>query len=75
MELNSSESLGKEPADLSCSLQVIGAGFPRTATMSFALALQILFKKPALHCSSAVMGREESEFTPLRRPSPLRARW
>lgn len=47
------------PTDLSQSIQVIGAGYPRTGTSSFTLALEILLKHPVLHSGSACISREE----------------
>ena len=47
------------PTDLTQSIQVIGAGYPRTGTSSFTLALQILLKHPVLHSGSACLTREE----------------
>ncbi|KAE8440934.1 hypothetical protein EG329_006173 [Mollisiaceae sp. DMI_Dod_QoI] len=41
------EISSKRPSDLTRHIEVIGAGFSRTATVSFTLALQILLKGPA----------------------------
>jgi hypothetical protein len=47
------------PTDLSRSLRVIGAGYSRTGTVSFALALEKLLKGPVCHSGSSVLLREE----------------
>ncbi len=47
------------PTDLSRELQVIGAGFSRTGTVSFALALEKLLKGPVCHSGTAILLREE----------------
>ncbi|KAH7317579.1 hypothetical protein BKA65DRAFT_514752 [Rhexocercosporidium sp. MPI-PUGE-AT-0058] len=48
------------PSDLSRHIEVIGAGFSRTATVSFTLALQILLKGHVCHAGSASLMREEA---------------
>ncbi|KAL2070028.1 hypothetical protein VTL71DRAFT_14708 [Oculimacula yallundae] len=48
------------PTDLSREVQVIGAGFSRTGTVSFALALEKLLKGPVCHSGTAILRREES---------------
>ncbi|KAK2594829.1 hypothetical protein QQS21_007457 [Conoideocrella luteorostrata] len=48
------------PTDLSKSLRVIGAGYPRTGTSSLTLALEILFEAPVMHSGSSCLEREES---------------
>ena len=52
----------KAPTDLSRSIQVIGAGFSRTGTVSFTLALEKLLKGPVCHSGSASLVREEGVF-------------
>ncbi|PBP18371.1 hypothetical protein BUE80_DR010924 [Diplocarpon rosae] len=47
------------PTDLSRQVQVIGAGFSRTGTVSFALALESLLKGPVCHSGTAILLREE----------------
>ncbi|KAH8658431.1 hypothetical protein BX600DRAFT_469109 [Xylariales sp. PMI_506] len=47
------------PKDLSRTLQVIGAGYSRTGTSSFTLALEILLNGQVLHSGSACIAREE----------------
>ncbi len=53
------EISSKRPSDLTRHIEVIGAGFSRTATVSFTLALQILLKGPVCHGGSACLMREE----------------
>jgi hypothetical protein len=43
------------PTDLSRPLRVIGAGFPRTGTVSFALALEKLLDGPVSHGGSSIL--------------------
>lgn len=50
------------PTDRSQRLRVIGAGYSRTGTMSFTLALQILLQGPVLHSGSACVMREEGTY-------------
>jgi len=50
------------PTDLSREVQVIGAGFSRTGTVSFALALEKLLKGPVCHSGTAILRREEGLF-------------
>jgi hypothetical protein len=47
------------PTDLSKELRVIGAGFSRTGTVSFALALEKLLQGPVCHGGTTLFGREE----------------
>ncbi|KUJ15231.1 uncharacterized protein LY89DRAFT_783419 [Mollisia scopiformis] len=47
------------PTDLSRELQVIGAGFSRTGTVSFSMALERLLQGPVCHSGTAVLMREE----------------
>lgn len=47
------------PTDLSREVQVIGAGFSRTGTVSFALALEKLLQGPVCHSGTAILMREE----------------
>jgi hypothetical protein len=47
------------PKDLTKTIQVIGAGMPRTGTTSFAKALEKLLDGPVCHGSSAIIMREE----------------
>ncbi|KAL3422347.1 nad dependent epimerase dehydratase [Phlyctema vagabunda] len=47
------------PADTSRSIQVIGAGFSRTGTASFTLAVERLLGGPVCHGGSASVLREE----------------
>ncbi|KAH6684273.1 hypothetical protein B0J14DRAFT_572535 [Halenospora varia] len=49
-----------KPADPSRTLKVIGAGYSRTATVSFTMALQILLKGPVCHSGTASVAREEA---------------
>ncbi|KAJ5035646.1 uncharacterized protein L3040_008111 [Drepanopeziza brunnea f. sp. 'multigermtubi'] len=48
------------PTDLSRELQVIGAGFSRTGTVSFAMALERLLSGPVCHSGTAILLREEA---------------
>ncbi|RDW92312.1 hypothetical protein BP5796_01706 [Coleophoma crateriformis] len=48
------------PPDPKRTLQVIGAGYSRTATVSFTLALEKLLKGPVCHTGSASLVREEA---------------
>lgn len=47
------------PTDLSRKVRVIGAGFSRTGTVSFALALERLLQGPVCHSGTALLLREE----------------
>ena len=47
------------PKDLTKSIQVIGAGLPRTGSTSFAKALERLLDGPVCHGGSAILMREE----------------
>lgn len=53
----------KPPTDLSQTLKVIGAGFGRTATVSFTLALEKLLKGRVCHGGSASLVREEGSLS------------
>ncbi|PHH58953.1 hypothetical protein CDD81_4067 [Ophiocordyceps australis] len=48
------------PKDPSRSIQVIGAGYSRTGTVSMALALEKLLDGPVLHGGTSLFGREEA---------------
>ncbi|KAH7397497.1 hypothetical protein BKA64DRAFT_672001 [Cadophora sp. MPI-SDFR-AT-0126] len=48
------------PTDLTREVQVIGAGFSRTGTVSFALAVEKLLKGPVCHSGTAILRREEA---------------
>jgi hypothetical protein len=50
---------GIAPTDLSKRLQVIGAGYSRTGTLSFSQALERLLDGPVCHTGSACLMREE----------------
>lgn len=55
------------PQDPSRTLQVIGAGYSRTGTLSMALALEKLLDGPVMHGGSQLLGREDGAspfFTP-----------
>lgn len=47
------------PTDPQRSLQVIGAGYSRTGTLSMALALEKLLDGPVMHGGSQLLGRED----------------
>jgi len=47
------------PTDKSRELRVIGAGFSRTGTVSFAMALERLLGGPVMHSGTACLMREE----------------
>lgn len=49
------------PTDPSRTLQVIGAGFARTGTVSMALALEKLLDGPVCHGGTQLLGREDGE--------------
>lgn len=55
------------PQDLSRSIQVIGAGYSRTGTVSFSLALERLLNGPVCHSGATTLLREEgtSDFSNL----------
>lgn len=53
------------PTDKSCKLQVIGAGAPRTGTLSMSLALERLLDEPVMHGGSQLVGREDGETSAL----------
>lgn len=52
------------PTDPNRTLQVIGAGFARTGTVSMALALEKLLDGPVCHGGTQLLGREDGEFWP-----------
>ena len=60
------------PTDLSREVQVIGAGFSRTGTVSFALALEKLLKGPVCHSGTAILRREECKPSESRIKIPRR---
>src|SRR5436190_21833694 len=59
-----SEKYGEIPKDLSRSIQVIGAGYSRTGTVSLSLALEKLLRGPVCHSGSACILREEGMANP-----------
>lgn len=59
------------PTDMSRDLRVIGAGFSRTGTVSFAMALEILLQGPVCHSGTAILMREEGTSSSLLYPSAL----
>lgn len=61
------------PQDRSRTLQVIGAGYSRTGTLSMAFALERLLDGPVMHGGSQLLGREDGKHQPnppLPRPFP-----
>ncbi|KXJ86204.1 P-loop containing nucleoside triphosphate hydrolase protein [Microdochium bolleyi] len=48
------------PTDPSRTVQVIGAGFSRTGTVSMQMALEILLKGPVLHGGTQIITREDA---------------
>ncbi|KAK5994084.1 hypothetical protein PT974_07524 [Cladobotryum mycophilum] len=48
------------PTDRSRTLQVIGAGYSRTGTVSMSLALEKLLDGPAMHGGTQLLGREDA---------------
>jgi hypothetical protein len=56
---------GEIPKDLSRSVQVIGAGYSRTGTVSLSLALERLLNGPVCHSGVATLLREEGTSNPL----------
>jgi hypothetical protein len=56
------DTMGQKPSiptDLSKEVRVIGAGFSRTGTVSFALALERLLDGPVCHSGTNILLREE----------------
>ncbi|KAJ1333239.1 Sulfotransferase domain-containing protein [Microdochium nivale] len=51
------------PTDPSRTVQVIGAGFSRTGTVSMQMALEILLKGPVLHGGTQLITREDAYCT------------
>jgi hypothetical protein len=49
------------PTDPDKSLQVIGAGFARTGTVSMALALEKILDGPVCHGGTQLLGREDGK--------------
>ena len=58
--------LGELPRDLTRSLQVIGAGLPRTGTISLTLALTWALHGDVCHGGSACLRGPEREIRVLR---------
>jgi hypothetical protein len=52
-----------KPTDKSKSIQVIGAGYSRTGTLSMTLALQKLLDGPVMHGGSQFLGREDGAYS------------
>jgi hypothetical protein len=50
------------PTDKTRRVQVIGAGFSRTGTVSMNMALERLLDGPAMHGGTQIIGREDSEY-------------
>ena len=50
------------PQDPSRSLQVIGAGYSRTGTLSMSIALEKLLDGPVMHGGSQLLNREDGKF-------------
>lgn len=48
-----------KPTDPTRELQVIGAGYSRTGTLSMAMALEKLLDGPVMHGGSQFVGRED----------------
>lgn len=55
------------PIETSDKMQVIGAGYSRTGTTTFALAMEILLDGPACHGGSQVIGREDGKDADVRK--------
>ncbi|KAF2733204.1 hypothetical protein EJ04DRAFT_396055, partial [Polyplosphaeria fusca] len=49
-----------KPTDPTRTLQVIGAGYSRTGTLSMAMALETLLSGPVMHGGSQLLGREDA---------------
>lgn len=47
------------PTDPSRKVEVIGAGFSRTGTVTFALAMEKLLDGPVMHGGTQMLGRED----------------
>lgn len=60
-----------KPADRSRTLQVIGAGYSRTGTISMAMALEKLLDGPAFHGGTQLLGREDGMITASHLLSPF----
>jgi hypothetical protein len=54
------------PTDPSRKLQVIGAGYSRTGTLTMALALEQLLEGPVMHGGSQLLNREDGTALPAR---------
>jgi Sulfotransferase domain len=54
------------PTDPNRTLEVIGAGFARTGTVSMALALEKILDGPVCHGGTQLLGREDGETCPTR---------
>lgn len=52
------------PKDKNRSLRVIGAGFSRTGTLSFTMAIERLLNGPVCHGGTACLNREEGQYPP-----------
>lgn len=50
------------PTDPSRRIQVIGAGYSRTGTVSLQLALEKLLDGPVMHGGTQVLHREDGKF-------------
>jgi hypothetical protein len=53
------------PKDSTRTLQIIGAGYSRTGTLSMAFALEKLLDGPVMHGGSQLLGREDGMSSPL----------
>jgi hypothetical protein len=59
------------PTDPNRTLQVIGAGYSRTGTLSMAFALEKLLDGPVMHGGSQLLGREDGGFPILSLSSQM----
>lgn len=59
------------PTDRSRTVQVIGAGYSRTGTVSMALALEKLLGGPVMHGGTQLFGREDGRCSPLSTPASI----
>lgn len=53
------------PHDKSRTLQVIGAGYSRTGTVSMSMALETLLDGPVMHGGTQLLGREDGKSTTI----------
>lgn len=52
------------PTDPSRQVEVIGAGFSRTGTVTFSLAMERLLNGPVMHAGTQMLQREDGKAAP-----------